>query len=131
MLSVKTELRSQETLGPFAGSIQPRYSTDYSFRVFGRMVSRPVNIGSIVGPIQVDNTWHLVRVEDRRERGVPSLETLRPRIVDWLRFQEITRLQERLERDARIERLREPDQSMPPTSDMGPASMRNCSRMSW
>lgn len=48
VLSVKAEVRTQETLGPFAGSIQPRYSTDYSFRVFGRMVSRPVNIGSIV-----------------------------------------------------------------------------------
>lgn len=48
VLSVKAEVRTQETLGPFAGSIQPRYSTNYSFRVFGRMVSRPVNIGSIV-----------------------------------------------------------------------------------
>lgn len=48
VLSVKAELRTHQTLGPFAGSIQPRYSTDYSFRVFGRMVSRPVNVGSIV-----------------------------------------------------------------------------------
>ena len=48
VLSIKTEVRAQETLGPFAGSIQARYSTDYSFRIFGRMVSRPVNIGSIV-----------------------------------------------------------------------------------
>jgi RND family efflux transporter MFP subunit len=50
VLSVKAEVRTQETLGPFAGSIQSRYSTDYSFRVFGRMVSRPVNVGSIVQP---------------------------------------------------------------------------------
>jgi RND family efflux transporter MFP subunit len=48
VLSVTAEVRTHETLGPFAGSIQPRYSTDYSFRVFGRMVSRPVNVGSIV-----------------------------------------------------------------------------------
>lgn len=48
VLFVKAEIRTQDTLGPFAGSIQPRYSTDYSFRVFGRMVSRPVNVGSIV-----------------------------------------------------------------------------------
>lgn len=48
VLSVKAEVRTRETLGPYAGSIQPRYSTDYSFRVFGRMVSRPVNIGSVV-----------------------------------------------------------------------------------
>ena len=48
VLTVEAKVRTSETLGPFAGSIQPRYSTDYSFRLFGRMVSRPVNIGSIV-----------------------------------------------------------------------------------
>jgi len=48
VLSIKAEPRSTENLGPFAGSIQPRYSTDYSFRVFGRMVSRPVTVGSII-----------------------------------------------------------------------------------
>ena len=48
VLTIEAKVRTQETLGPFAGSIQPRYSTDYSFRLFGRMVSRPVNIGSIV-----------------------------------------------------------------------------------
>jgi RND family efflux transporter MFP subunit len=48
VLSVKAEVRTRETLGPYAGSIQPRYSTAYSFRVFGRMVSRPVNVGSVV-----------------------------------------------------------------------------------
>jgi RND family efflux transporter MFP subunit len=50
VLTVEAKVRAQETLGPFAGSIQPRYATDYSFRLFGRMVSRPVNIGSIVAP---------------------------------------------------------------------------------
>jgi len=68
------------------------------------------SIGSLVGPLQVGTTWQLFRVDDRRASGVPSLETLRPRIVAWLRYQEITRLNERLARDARIERLREPDE---------------------
>jgi peptidyl-prolyl cis-trans isomerase C len=72
------------------------------------------NTGQLLGPIQVEDTWHIVRLEDRRERGVPSIETLRPRIVDWLRFQEITQLHERLERDARIERLRQPEAGMEP-----------------
>ena len=49
---------------------------------------------------------------------MPSLETLRPRIVDWLRFQEITQLQERLERDARIERLREQDKALEPGDEV-------------
>ncbi|MBI3438161.1 MAG: peptidylprolyl isomerase, partial [Proteobacteria bacterium] len=75
-----------------------------------RQATEHANVGDLVGPVQVDGKWELIRVEDRRERGVPSLETLRPRIIDWLRFQEITQLQERLERNARIERLREPEQ---------------------
>src|SRR5690606_11121068 len=70
------------------------------------------NLGSIVGPIEFENTWHIVRVEDRRERGVPSLETLRPRIADWLRLQEITRLQERLER------VREQEQGLAPGDEV-------------
>jgi peptidyl-prolyl cis-trans isomerase C len=83
-----------------------------------RDATNNVNVGTVIGPLQIDNTWHLFRVDDRRERGVPSLETLRPRIVDWLRFQEITQLQERLERDARIERLREPDTTMAPAGEV-------------
>jgi peptidyl-prolyl cis-trans isomerase C len=77
-----------------------------------RQATEHANVGDLLGPIQIDNKWELIRVEDRRERGVPSLETLRPRIVDWLRFQEISQLQERLERNARIERLREPEENV-------------------
>lgn len=48
VLSVSAEVRTTEILGPFAGSIQPRYSTDVGFRVFGRMVARFVDVGAIV-----------------------------------------------------------------------------------
>lgn len=48
VLTVKAEVRDSKRYGPFAGSIQPRYSTDFSFRLFGRMVARPVNVGSAV-----------------------------------------------------------------------------------
>jgi len=71
-------------------------------------------VGEVLGPIEVGETWHLVRVEDRRERGGPSLEELRPRIVEWLRFEEIQTLRERLERDARIERLSAPEVALDP-----------------
>ena len=35
-------------VGPFVGTIQPRYKTDLGFRVFGRMVARFVDVGSAV-----------------------------------------------------------------------------------
>lgn len=69
-----------------------------------RQAIEHASVGDLIGPVQINGKWELIRIEDRRERGAPSLEALRPRIVTWLRFQEITRLQERLARNARIER---------------------------
>lgn len=74
--------------------------------------------GDLIGPIEVNNRWLLIRLDDRRTIGAPSLEELRPRIVNWLRFQEITQLQERLERDARIERVRQREIAMEPGEDV-------------
>ena len=77
-----------------------------------RQATQNAHVGDLLGPVQIGDTWHLIRIEDIRERGAPSLESLRPRIIEWLRFQEISQLQDRLAADARIERLREPDTSM-------------------
>jgi len=110
------ELSTERDTAADGGDLGWRMMTDIELPI--RAAVDDANVGELVGPIQFENTWQLVRIEDRRERGVPSLETLRPRIVDWLRFQEITQLQERLERDARIERLRERDTSMAPTDEV-------------
>jgi peptidyl-prolyl cis-trans isomerase C len=75
-------------------------------------------VGDLLGPLQLGAGWHMFRIEDRRAVGVPSLETLRPRIVDWLRYQEITQLNERLARDARVERLREPEETLEPGGEV-------------
>ncbi|HVY86590.1 MAG TPA: peptidylprolyl isomerase [Caulobacterales bacterium] len=88
-----------------------------------RELEERTSVGQIAGPVQVENTWHLIRVEDRREKGAPSLEELRPRIIQWLRFQEISQLQERLERNARIDRMREREESVEPGGEVSePAS---------
>jgi peptidyl-prolyl cis-trans isomerase C len=110
------ELSTERNTAPDGGDLGWSLLSDVAPAI--RTAVDDANLGTLVGPIQIDNTWHLVRVEDRRERGVPSLETLRPRIVEWLRFQEISRLQERLERDARIERLREPEVALEPSDEV-------------
>lgn len=69
-------------------------------------------VGNLIGPIELQGHWHVFQLLDRRARGVPSLETLRPRIVEWLRYQETTQLDERLARDARVERLRQPEEGV-------------------
>jgi len=110
------ELSTERDTAPDGGDLGFRAVSDLVPAI--RQAVDGQNVGSIVGPVEYDGAWHLVEIEDRRERGVPSIETLRPRIIDWLRFQEITQLQERLERDARIERLREPEVSSEPAGDV-------------
>jgi RND family efflux transporter MFP subunit len=48
VLSTVAVVQTTDTLGPFVGSIQPRYKTDLGFRVFGRMVARFVEVGAVV-----------------------------------------------------------------------------------
>ena len=48
VLSVVAVERTSDTLGPFAGTIEPRYKTDLGFRIFGRMVARFVDFGDVV-----------------------------------------------------------------------------------
>jgi len=79
-----------------------------------RQLAESTGVGQIGGPVRSEVGWHLVRVEDRRQQGAPSLESIRPAIVNWLLFQEIQRTRERLEGEARIERLREPDTGVDP-----------------
>jgi peptidyl-prolyl cis-trans isomerase C len=110
------ELSTERDTAPDGGDLGFRAVNDL-VPVVRQEVER-TNIGNLIGPIEIDGTWHVFRLEDRRTRGVPSLETLRPRIVDWLRYQEITQLDERLQRDARIERLREPEESIEPGGEV-------------
>ena len=48
VLSVVAVVRTTDTLGPFAGTIEPRYKSDLGFRIFGRMVARFVDVGAVV-----------------------------------------------------------------------------------
>src|SRR3981081_3935540 len=48
VVAVVAVVRTADTLGPFAGTIEPRYKSDLGFRSFGRMVARFVDVGSIV-----------------------------------------------------------------------------------
>ena len=48
VLSVVATMQTTEQLGPFIGLIEPRYKTDLGFRIFGRMVARFVDVGSVL-----------------------------------------------------------------------------------
>ncbi len=110
------ELSTERDTAPDGGDLGFAAIADLAASV--RQAVERNSVGEIIGPIQLPTGWHVFRIEDRRAVGVPSLETLRPRIIDWLRYQEITQLNERLARDTRIERLREPDETLAPTDEV-------------
>lgn len=85
-----------------------------------RQLTESTSVGQVGGPVRSEVGWHLIRLEDRRTQGVPSLETLRPQIIQWLLFQETQQLRERLESEARIERLRAPDGGVEPGGEVQP-----------
>ena len=62
-------------------------------------------VGQVAGPFQAGDGWHLLKVEERREEAPPSIESLRPKIEQWLMFEEQRRLVEKLKGQARIERI--------------------------
>ena len=47
VLSVVVSPQTVRTVG-FAGTVEPRYKSDLGFRVFGRIISRDVNVGDVV-----------------------------------------------------------------------------------
>lgn len=73
------------------------------------------SVGQLIGPFEQDGNWHLARVDDRRAQDAESLEALRPQIVQWLLYQETMQLRDRLERDARIVLVREPEIALDPS----------------
>jgi peptidyl-prolyl cis-trans isomerase C len=64
-------------------------------------------VGQIAGPIQTPQGWHILKVEERREEAAPTIESLRPRIEQWLMFEETRRIVDKLKSQARIERFLE------------------------
>lgn len=76
------------------------------------------NVGNLIGPIQLEDRWFIFHFVDRRTVGGESLATLRPRIIDWLRYREVAQLEERLARDARIERFNQREEGIEPSGEV-------------
>lgn len=62
-------------------------------------------VGQVAGPVQAAGNWVLLKIDERREEAAPSMEGMRPRIEQYLMFQESRRLLEKLKKQSRIERF--------------------------
>jgi|GEM_PF-100859 len=62
-------------------------------------------VGQMAGPIQTSVGWIIIKVDERREEAAPSMESMRPRIEQYLMFQETRRIADKLKKQSRIERF--------------------------
>lgn len=109
------ELSVERDTAPDGGDLGFRAISDLTALMREQVES--ATVGGLIGPIQLEDGWHIFRVDDRRTIGGPSLEQLRPRITEWLAYQESTQLTERLARDARIEYLRDETEGAAPPEE--------------
>ena len=69
-------------------------------------------VGQISSAFQGDSAWHVLKVEDRRQRAPKTLEEMRPEIVTFMTYSQINKIL----RDLRITAdITSPD--LPPTPD--------------
>jgi peptidyl-prolyl cis-trans isomerase C len=88
-----------------------------------REAATATQVGQVAGPFQTSEGWHLLKVEERREEAPQSKESMRPRIEQWLMFEEQRRLVEKLKAQARIERIVEENPGIAASRDApAPAS---------
>lgn len=62
-----------------------------------------LNKGQVSAPVQTQYGWHVIKLEDTRERKVESFEELKPRIENFLRQKEMQKFVAELRGKAKIE----------------------------
>jgi len=60
-------------------------------------------VGQVVGPVQTEGGWAVLKVEDRRPATPPTLAEARPLIVRYLTYERVRQLLEELRGQAEIE----------------------------
>lgn len=62
-------------------------------------------VGQLVGPVQTQDGWAILRVEDRRPEQLPTLEEERPVITRYLVYNQVAGLLKDLRNNAKVEML--------------------------
>ena len=79
--------------------------------------------GAVVGPVQTESGWAVLRVEDRRVETPPTLDQARPLIVRYLTYEGVRQLLEQLRGKASVEVFLNPAKPVAqPAAKPSPAS---------
>jgi peptidyl-prolyl cis-trans isomerase C len=69
--------------------------------------------GQISNPVKTQFGWHIIKVEDKRAKPVPSFEQVRDRVEAFIIRKAQTEMIAKLRQGAKIERLDAPDDKPP------------------
>jgi peptidyl-prolyl cis-trans isomerase C len=83
------------------GDIGGYFTADIMPEGYGEALA-DAEIGEIVGPFQTDAGWVLLKLEDRRQEELLSLEAARPQIVRFLTLNEVADVLETLRDQAEV-----------------------------
>ena len=83
-----------------------------------RDLATSLEIGAVGGPIQSEDGWRLIRIDDRRQSEGQSLDAARRQIINVLLQQEVADLFNALKENAVIETVTDTDASQAPTPDV-------------
>jgi peptidyl-prolyl cis-trans isomerase C len=112
--------RSIDAATRFNGGDLGYFTTDVMPPAYDEAL-RAAKVGDVVGPVQVDGGWALMKVEDRRLEAPITLDAARPQIVRFLTYDQIRDLLEKLRGRAKIQSLL-PAQPPTPGQPKEPAS---------
>jgi peptidyl-prolyl cis-trans isomerase C len=96
--------RSIDAATRFNGGDLGYFTTDVMPEAYDAAL-QPAKPGEVVGPVQVEGGWALLKVEDRRPEKPITLDAARPQIVRFLTYDQIRDLLEKLRGRAKIQSL--------------------------
>ncbi|HEY5107499.1 MAG TPA: peptidylprolyl isomerase [Caulobacteraceae bacterium] len=96
--------RSKDETTRFKGGLLPTMTVDMLPPAYAPPL-KSAALGQLVGPFKTDAGWVVARVDERRQRPPPTLDSVRPLIDRFLTFDQVKDLILNLRRKARIEPL--------------------------
>lgn len=99
--TVAYEVSIDRATGGEGGDLGFKVPDNYPEALQDIMKTAPID--QVVGPVQSDIGWHLVKVVERRQQEPPTLESMRAQLEANLWFPEQRRVVERLRSAARVE----------------------------